>query len=169
MILFFVIILILIASLWFIIVPSHRHEMGNLSHVDASSWQGEHWPLSLTADSTSPFGTTRFTLLGPKNGPKLVFIHGITASACTFPAFIQGLADAGFRVLVYDLYGRGFSAAPAAQYNDSLYVAQLYFLCTDLKWKTFHLAGLSLGGGLYHIYLISRDRYSFCCSISRKS
>ena len=105
LILFFVVL----AFLWFMIVPSHKHEMGNLSHVDVSTWKGDHWEKSSTGDSNSPFGTTRYTLLGPKNGPRLVFIHGITASACTFPVFIQGLANAGFRVLVYDLFGRGFS------------------------------------------------------------
>lgn len=142
--------------------------MGNLSHVESSTWNVEHWKESVTRESNSPFGPTRYTLLGPENGPRLVFIHGITASACAFPEFIQGLADSGFRVLVYDLFGRGFSAAPAAQYNDSLYVTQLYFLCADLGWNSFHLVGSSLGGG-NSLDVISRNSYGFCSAISRKN
>ena len=142
--------------LWFLIVPSHKHEMGNLSHVDACSWKRNHWENSKTRDSKSPFGTTRYTLVGHENGDKLVFIHGITATASVFPEFIQGLADAGFQVLIYDLFGRGFSSAPAAQYNDGLYVAQLYFLCDDLGWDSFHLCGLSLGGGkLFYLIILA--------------
>lgn len=143
-----ILLLISLVILWYLIVPGQKHEMDNLSHVEVSTWNVEHWKNSVTLESKSPFGLTRYTLLGPENGPKLVFIHGITASACTFPEFIQGLADSGFRVLVYDLFGRGFSSAPAAQYNDSLYVAQLYFLCADLGWDNFNLVGLSLGGGI---------------------
>ena len=135
--------------LWLLIVPSHKEKMGNLSHVDALLFKEIKWKQFLSAYSKSPFGQTHYQIIGRRNGPKLVFIHGITATASVFSGFIQGLADAGFQVLIYDLFGRGFSDAPATQYNDSLYVSQLYFLCNDLGWESFHLCGLSLGGGKY--------------------
>jgi pimeloyl-ACP methyl ester carboxylesterase len=71
----------------------------------------------------------------------------------TFPDLIK----AGFRVLRYDHYGRGFSDRPRAVYGYDLYDTQLLELIKGLKLKTpLHLVGLSMGGA---VSVIFTDRY----------
>ena len=55
--------------------------------------------------------------------------------------------EAGFRVLRYDYYGRGFSDRPDVPYTQAFYVRQLTELLDSLKvTESIDLAGLSLGG-----------------------
>ncbi|KAI1461850.1 Alpha/Beta hydrolase protein [Annulohypoxylon moriforme] len=52
---------------------------------------------------------------------------------------------------VVDLFGRGYSDAPKdLDYDARLYVTQILLVLASskLQWKTFHLVGYSLGGGL---------------------
>jgi len=64
------------------------------------------------------------------------------------PTF-KALTSAGFRVLRYDYYGRGYSDRPAIPYTDDMYVRQL-----DQLLKHVHidgpvdLVGISFGGSL---------------------
>lgn len=55
-------------------------------------------------------------------------------------------ADNGHHVLVYDLWGRGYSQAPAANYDDSLYTSQLAMLLQKVGWEKTNVIGVSLGG-----------------------
>jgi pimeloyl-ACP methyl ester carboxylesterase len=96
----------------------------------------------------TPYGLTHYYMLGPEDGERLVFVHGITAGSPCFPQFLEGLAEQGFRICTYDLFGRGFSDSPGVHYNEGLYVTQLYFVVSKLKWERCHLVGLSLGGGI---------------------
>lgn len=57
------------------------------------------------------------------------------------------LATAGFRVLIYDLYGRGYSEAPDAlstPYNTELYITQLALLMQAVGWRKARIVGLSM-------------------------
>jgi pimeloyl-ACP methyl ester carboxylesterase len=58
------------------------------------------------------------------------------------------LASRGYRVLLYDLYGRGYSDAPGVTYDVSLHTTQLAVLMQRIKWDNAHLVGLSMGGGI---------------------
>ncbi|KAJ7712063.1 Alpha/Beta hydrolase protein, partial [Mycena metata] len=79
-----------------------------------------------------PHGRTRYWLRGPKSGKKIVLIH-----------------DAGHRVLLYDLYGRGYSDAPmGAAYDAQLYVTQLALLLQHLGWQRTRIGGVSMGGAI---------------------
>lgn len=59
-------------------------------------------------------GVTHYRWHGPDTGPVVVAIHGLTTPAVVWDAIIPTLTDRGFRVLSYDLYGRGLSDAPKA-------------------------------------------------------
>src|SRR5262249_13103799 len=64
------------------------------------------------------------------------------------PTF-DALTKAGFRVLRYDYYGRGFSDRPEIPYTQDLYVRQLHELleATHLTGP-INLAGLSVGAAI---------------------
>lgn len=98
---------------------------------------------------------THYTISGPSNGRLAVCVHGMTLASYTFTDISQTLAHAGFRVLRYDMFGRGLSSAPppGAPCNTKTYVAQLELLLQGLGlWaEASHngvLIGASLGGAV---------------------
>ena len=70
-------------------------------------------------------GVTHYALDGADDGPVVVLVHGGTIPMFTWSEIVPGLTDRGFRVLRYDMYGRGRSDRPAVEYNRALYLEQL--------------------------------------------
>ncbi|KAJ6457965.1 Alpha/Beta hydrolase protein [Mycena sanguinolenta] len=96
-----------------------------------------------------PMGRTRYWLVGPEKGKKIVLIHGLSVPALIWRPLVPPLVAAGHRVLLYDLYGRGYSAAPiGATYDAQLYVTQLALLLQHLGWQKTRVGGVSMGGGI---------------------
>ncbi|KAJ7260477.1 Alpha/Beta hydrolase protein [Mycena haematopus] len=96
-----------------------------------------------------PMGRTRYWLVGPENGKKIVLIHGLSVPALIWGPIVPPLIAAGHRVLLYDLYGRGYSAAPVgAAYDTQLYVTQLALLLQHLGWEKTRVGGVSMGGAI---------------------
>lgn len=94
-------------------------------------------------------GIVHFQTAGPKDGPTVVFVHGLTTPSFVWDNNFVHLADAGFRIIRYDHYGRGFSDRPGLIYDRDLYARQLAELLTKLNVKTpVHLVGLSMGGAV---------------------
>ncbi|KAI8839587.1 Alpha/Beta hydrolase protein [Chytridium lagenaria] len=136
---------------WITSVPSDTGDLGNLSSLPK---QEDELPLAQTEDFWQfgyvpcRHGKTHYHLLGPETGPKLVLIHGVTATWAACPTFVDSLASNGFRVLAYDLYGRGWSSAPGAVYDERMYVEQLSDLLDGVGWSRAHVLGYSLGGAI---------------------
>lgn len=97
---------------------------------------------------TFPYGRVRYWLLGPPDGKKVVLIHGLSVPSIIWQEIAPQLAEKGFRVLLYDLYGRGYSDAPQATYDTSLYVTQLALLLQYISWDKTNVVGVSMGGGI---------------------
>ncbi|KAJ7021869.1 Alpha/Beta hydrolase protein [Mycena alexandri] len=96
-----------------------------------------------------PMGRTRYWLRGPKSGKKIVLIHGLSIPALVWAPLVPQLVDAGHRVLLYDLYGRGYSDAPiGAAYDAQLYVTQLALLLQHVGWQRSRIIGVSMGGAI---------------------
>lgn len=57
-------------------------------------------------------GATHYNWSGPEDGPVAICIHGLSTPSYVFAATERHLASQGFRVLTYDLYGRGYSDRP---------------------------------------------------------
>jgi pimeloyl-ACP methyl ester carboxylesterase len=97
---------------------------------------------------TLSHGTVHYELEGPENGPVVVLIHGFSVPMYCWDPNFKYLVDAGFRVLRYDLYGRGFSDRPKIKYNLALFENQLLELLTrlDLLKSKINIVGLSMGG-----------------------
>ncbi|KAK6978180.1 Alpha/Beta hydrolase protein [Favolaschia claudopus] len=96
-----------------------------------------------------PMGRVRYWLVGPPNGKKITLIHGLSLPSFVFQHLIPILTAANYQVLVYDLYGRGYSDAPrATPYDAKLYVTQLALLLQHIGWVKTHLLGFSMGGAI---------------------
>ncbi|KAJ7438795.1 Alpha/Beta hydrolase protein [Mycena galericulata] len=106
-------------------------------------WAGEG------AYAEFPMGRTRYWLAGPESGKKVVLIHGLSVPALVWAPLVPQLVAAGHRVLLYDLYGRGYSDAPAGvAYDPQLYVTQLALLLQHVRWPRARLVGVSMGGAI---------------------
>ncbi|KIK96094.1 hypothetical protein PAXRUDRAFT_826326 [Paxillus rubicundulus Ve08.2h10] len=97
---------------------------------------------------TLPHGRTRYWVIGPENGQKVVLIHGLSIPAIVWKDVAPVLSSHGYRILLYDLYGRGYSDAPQTTYDVSLHTTQLALLMQSLRWDGAYVVGLSMGGGI---------------------
>jgi len=96
-----------------------------------------------------PAGTVHFEVSGPPDGRSVVLIHGLTTPSFVWDHNFEALADAGFRVLRYDHFGRGYSDRPDIVYDRDLYDRQLLLLLGKLQIEPpVHLVGLSMGGAV---------------------
>lgn len=94
-------------------------------------------------------GVTHYRWIGPVRGPVIVAIHGLTTPSPVFDDLAGYLGGLGYRTLVYDLYGRGYSDAVAGPQNDTFFLRQLDDLLADQKLtEDVTLMGYSMGGAI---------------------
>ncbi|MBN4081446.1 alpha/beta hydrolase [Caldithrix abyssi] len=94
-------------------------------------------------------GWTHYQIEGPATAPVVVLIHGFSVPYYVWDGTFETLVEAGFRVIRYDEYGRGYSDRPGVTYNGAFYEKQLLELLDALKIDApIHLAGISMGGGV---------------------
>ena len=92
-------------------------------------------------------GITHYELGGNEPNAVVVLIHGFSVPYFIYDPTFKFLTESGFRVVRYDLFGRGFSDRPAARYDIDLFVNQLAGLLDALRvTRPVNLIGLSLGG-----------------------
>jgi pimeloyl-ACP methyl ester carboxylesterase len=100
-------------------------------------------------------GVTHYRWHGPTDGPVIVAVHGLTTPAIVWDGMIPSLTDQGFRVLSYDLYGRGLSGAPHGPQNIAFFVTQLRELLADQEiTDAVTLMGYSMGGSIVTAYAV---------------
>ncbi|KAF8588115.1 alpha/beta-hydrolase [Ramaria rubella] len=129
--------------------PTPAHP--SLDSVPTSSEVRQIYPRDFFPNPNSvrlPLGKTTYWILGPEDGPKVVLIHGISIPSLLWKYIGPFLAEKGFRVLIYDLFGRGYSEAPDTTYNADLYTTQLALLLQHVQFEHAHIVGLSMGGGI---------------------
>lgn len=92
-------------------------------------------------------GVTHYELSNPDKDKSVVLVHGFSVPCFIFDPLFDFLTQNGFRVLRYDLFGRGFSDRPHTRYNIDLFVDQLHDLLDALRFASpVNLIGLSMGG-----------------------
>lgn len=92
-------------------------------------------------------GITHYELSNPQVDETVVLVHGFSVPYFIYDPTFAFLTSAGFRVLRYDLFGRGFSDRPRTRYNIDLFVRQLSDLLESLQLThPVNLVGLSTGG-----------------------
>ncbi|KAL4990229.1 Alpha/Beta hydrolase protein [Aspergillus falconensis] len=107
-------------------------------------------------DVQTPYGSIRVYEWGPEHGPKVLLVHGITTPCISLGGLAHGLVDRGCRVMLFDLFGRGYSDCPADLPQDERLFASQIFLAlssSPIPWTgagsgKFCLVGYSLGGGI---------------------
>lgn len=94
-------------------------------------------------------GQTHYRWLGPARGPVIVAIHGLTTPSPVWEAVAERLGEMGFRTLVYDLYGRGFSDDVAGPQDAEFFLGQLEdLLAHEGLDEDLSLMGYSMGGSI---------------------
>ena len=139
------------------IVRSPRETLlPSLSSVERSKLPYPPDSLPGARDVDSPYGTIRVYEWGPEDGRKVLLIHGVSTPCLALGAVAHGLADAGCRVMLFDLFGRGYSDAPTGlPFDVRLFTTQILITLASspLSWtgrdsRGFSLVGYSLGGGI---------------------
>ena len=98
-------------------------------------------------------GTTHVRLRGGTRGPFVVCIHGLTTPEFVWDDIADGLTDNGYRVLSYDLFGRGFSDRPNKKHDETLYLQQLTDVLDAMEVpESFILMGYSMGAAIATAY-----------------
>lgn len=107
-------------------------------------------------DVASPYGSIRVYEWGPEAGRKALLIHGISTPCLALAPVAHELVANGCRVMLFDLFGRGYSDTAIDLPQDiRLFTTQilLALASSPLSWTGdasggFALLGYSLGGGI---------------------
>nr|POE63257.1 serine hydrolase-like protein [Quercus suber] len=107
-------------------------------------------------DVDTPYGSMRVYEWGPEAGRKVIFVHGDATPCPMFKIIADDLVAKGCRVMMFDLWGRGYTDTPAGLHHDSrLYSLQIQFALTSsaIAWTgdgvaPFSLVGFSMGGSI---------------------
>lgn len=126
-----------------------------LGAVGYGAWKNpERLELDAAARAAAPgqfvtlsSGTTHYQINGTGTGPVVVLVHGFSVPMYIWDSTYSALAAAGYRVIRYDLYGRGWSDRPDAAFDGPMFDAQLNELLDSLRVnEPVNLVGLSFGG-----------------------
>jgi pimeloyl-ACP methyl ester carboxylesterase len=94
-------------------------------------------------------GVTHFRWAGSTRGPVAIVVHGIATPMISMEAVAKALGQQGYRVLMYDLYGRGLSDAPKGRQDRAFFLRQLSDLCAYHRLsEDITIAGYSMGGNI---------------------
>jgi len=131
---------------------------GLLAAFAAAPVAAETWRRPMTREAQArapgqfaelPKGRTHFRWSGPVNGPIAVCIHGLSTPSYLFAGTERSLAALGYRVLTYDLYGRGYSDRATGRQTIDFLLAQLRDLLGNQGIdEPLTLVGFSMGGAL---------------------
>ncbi len=108
---------------------------------------------------TLPSGVTHYEEGGNPSGNPVVLVHGFSVPYFIYDPTFEFLCQQGFRVLRYDLIGRGFSDRPNVRYDAALFVRQLRELLDALNYKDIYLVGLSMGGVVTASFIDAHPEY----------
>jgi pimeloyl-ACP methyl ester carboxylesterase len=92
-------------------------------------------------------GLVHYQVEGPEEGQPVLLVHGFSIPSYTWDRMAPVVAADGYRVIRFDLYGRGYSARPDVNYDRQLFVGQIDELLDALQVdRPIDIVGLSMGG-----------------------
>lgn len=123
-------------------------------------YRGETKSLDAKTRSSAPGkfveladGIVHYELAGLPTAQTVILVPGFSVPYPIWDPTFQVLVEAGFQVLRYDLYGRGYSDRPDIGYDHDLFDRQLINLLDALGInKPIDLVGLSLGGAISVVF-----------------
>ncbi|KAF2476444.1 alpha/beta-hydrolase [Lindgomyces ingoldianus] len=139
------------------VIPSPRETLlPRLSTDETKNLPYPPYALPGARDVDSPYGTTRVYEWGPKDGPKVLLLHGISTPSIALAGLAYKLVEKGCRVMLFDLFSRGHSSGPSPatnSYSSALYTSQILLVLqsSPLSWTStspFTIVGYSLGGAI---------------------
>ena len=86
---------------------------------------------------------TRYQISGPADAPVIAFIHGLGLNRKIWDTYVNQFAK-HYRVLSYDLYGHGESAAPPYKPSVRQFSEQLIELMDIYAIEVFNLSMLNI-------------------------
>jgi len=132
------VLVLLAGAIWPFVIERRR------PRVDATERHGA--PGEFAALSQ---GVTHFRWFGPRRGRVAILIPGLTTPMIGLEAVAEGLGEMGYRVLTYDLYGRGLSDAPRGRQDKIFFLRQLVDLFNYHGIREeVAVAGYSMGGSI---------------------
>ncbi len=98
-------------------------------------------------------GVTHYRWVGPTRGPVAVLIHGVATPSVAMDGVAEGMGAMGYRVLMYDLYGRGLSDAAPGTQDRAFFLRQLSdLLAHQNAGEDLTLVGYSMGASIATAY-----------------
>ncbi|KAH8731290.1 putative alpha/beta fold family hydrolase [Phaeosphaeriaceae sp. PMI808] len=100
------------------------------------------------------YGTIQIFEWGPEDGEKVLLVHGLGTPCVALGDMAKEFVRKGYRIMMFDLFGRGYSDTPGDLHHDArLYTTQMLLVLSSspLSWtgsSAFHLVGFSLGGSI---------------------
>ncbi|WP_317056322.1 alpha/beta fold hydrolase [Roseovarius rhodophyticola] len=115
-----------------------------------------------------PKGRVHYQWLGADEGPVAVCVHGLSTPSFVWGPVAAHLGGLGFRVLIFDLYGRGYSDRPGGEQDGAFFNAQLNALLEHQGVEDdITLLGYSMGGAIVARYAAEHpDRLRQLCLIA---
>jgi pimeloyl-ACP methyl ester carboxylesterase len=92
-------------------------------------------------------GQLHYQTRGPEDANVVVMVHGFSTPGFIFEQNAEALIAAGFRVVQFDHFGRGWSDRPDGPYDEDFYDRELMNVLDGLGLvEPVGLVGLSMGG-----------------------
>ncbi len=133
---------VLLVSLMALAAGAYVFRNPERATLDAASRAGASGRFVTLSD-----GVTHYDVSGPETGRVAVLVHGFSVPYYIWDSTAVALSAAGYRVIRYDVYGRGLSDRPNVTYDGVLYDRQLSELLDSLAVTgLIDLMGLSYGG-----------------------
>lgn len=145
------------------IIKSPKHTvLSTLPPTELSSLPYPPDVLPGGRDVPTPYGNVHVFEFGPSDGERVLLLHGLSMPCVSGSNTAVALAGKGYRVMLFDLFGRGWSDTPDPQdvdYDERLFASQIMMVLasSEVSWTGnavaggkggFHLIGYSFGGGL---------------------
>lgn len=144
------------------VTPSPRDTLLSLSKSEIASLPYPPDALPGGRDVPTPYGTIRVFEFGPASGERVLLLAGLSTPCLGMSNLAEALAQKGYRVMLFDYFGRGWSDTPnpdEVDHDERLYVSQIMMAVASsrLSWTGnaghgnnggFHVIGYSFGGGV---------------------
>lgn len=123
---------------------SVKQMVKDIEKFDLTDDERNHLPGSFIKLSD---GFTHYEISG--EGEIVVLVHGFSTPYFIYDKIYQGMISLGYRVLRYDLYGRGYSDRVEKENDLELFSRQLKEITSELLGNNeFYLFGTSMGGSI---------------------
>lgn len=148
------------------IIRSPRDTLLSLSQSELSSLTYPPNILPGGRDVPTPYGTIKVFEFGPVSGERVLLLPGLSTPSLSMTNLAEALAEKGYRVMLLDYFGRGWSDGPdpgEVDHDERLYASQILMAVasSEVSWTGgagraggggggggFHIVGYSFGGGL---------------------